>query len=65
MTGLRKKLLFNSALLIIPFFILTLLEVSLRILVRDEQPPIVTEVFYDNIEWYQINGRSFQPGISG
>jgi len=55
MTGLRKKLLFNSALLIIPFFILTLLEVSLRILVRDEQPPIVTEVFYDNIEWYQIN----------
>lgn len=58
MIGLRKKLLFNSALLIIPFFILAVLEFSLRMLVRDEQPPIVKGVFYDNKEWYQIN-RSY------
>jgi tetratricopeptide (TPR) repeat protein len=55
MTGIRKKLLFNSVLLLIPFFTLALLEISLRILLHNEQPPIVSEVFYDNIEWYQIN----------
>ena len=54
-TNKIKKFVFYSALIFLPFVLLALLEFSLRVLSPSLNTPIVTQVRYDGIEWYQVN----------
>lgn len=50
-----KTTVFTILLILVPFFFLFLSELVLRIVVPSPYQTIVSEVSYDNREWYQIN----------
>ncbi len=54
----KKKLVFSIFTLAMPFIILLVAELSLRLFSPSMGNPLVREVSYDNIEWYQVN-RSY------
>jgi tetratricopeptide (TPR) repeat protein len=54
----QKKILFTSFTVLIPFLFFLILELFLRLVTPSLKNPIVHEVSYDQISWYQIN-RSY------
>src|SRR4030042_4198192 len=58
MTAKKKKILFTIFTLSIPLIFLLVLELFLRLLTPSLKNPIVQEVSYDQISWYQVN-RSY------
>jgi tetratricopeptide (TPR) repeat protein len=58
MTTLKKKIVFAISTFLIFLLIMIGIEIGLRVLYPDLRPPLVTEVSYDGIQWYQIN-RSY------
>jgi tetratricopeptide (TPR) repeat protein len=55
-----KKFVFYLVLIFIPIVLLVLLEFSLGVLFPSLDNPIVTQVDYDGIEWYQVNRAYLQ-----
>jgi len=58
MTTFKKKIIFTISTFLIFLLIMIGTEIGLRVLYPELRPPLVTEVSYDGIQWYQIN-RSF------
>ena len=58
MTTFKKKIVFAISTFLLFLFLLIGIEIGLRALYPELLPPLVTEVSYDGIQWYQIN-RSF------
>lgn len=58
MTTFKKKIVFAISTFLLFFLLLIGIEIGLRALYPELRPPLVTEVSYDGIQWYQVN-RSF------
>jgi tetratricopeptide (TPR) repeat protein len=52
---IQKKIVFTSFTILIPFLFFLILELFLRLVTPSLKNPIVQEVSYDKVDWYQIN----------